>query len=254
MESSREKAQRERAYQRLFQQSFKRLEKQGQSEHAAGQIARQVAEESLERAKAPVFRTEQEYSDAISRICRRLGEGTSHYALIGEMPYLATGRLDRVTSIAKRVQPPVDAGIVREAKKVVRMERLSAGLALFFMGLALGTLGLWYAIAVGAVVAIGAEIYAQKQMPASLRRSAADLQVPLLVNVAAAASLAYFGYRWITDDGPRTPYVFIAAVALFVIAFVIPGLTLARLVSGREKSRRKALEQKLPEESSGRPK
>jgi hypothetical protein len=252
MENSRERAQRERAYQSLLYQSFKRLKKQGLSEHAAGQIARRVAEETLDRAKAPVFRTELEYSDAIGAICRKLGEGLSHYALIGEMPYLAMGRLDRVTAVAKRVKPPVDAAIVHEAKKGARMERLSAGLALFFVGLALGTLGLWYAIAVGVVVAIGVEIYAQKQMPAALRRSAANLQVPLMVNVVAAASLIYFGYRWITDVKPRTPIIVLAAAALFVIAFVVPGLTLARLVNRRDARGRRDLEQKLLEESSGR--
>jgi hypothetical protein len=237
MENSREKAQR--------------LKKQGLSEDAASPIARRVAEESL-RVKAPVFRTDQEYSDAIGVVCRKLGEGMSHYALIGEMPYLATGRLDRVAAVAKRVRPPIDPSVVSEAKKGARMERLSAGLGLLFVGLALGTLGPWYAMAVGAVVAVGAEIYTQKQMSASLRRSAANLQVPLMVSVAAAAALIYFGYHWITGDKPRTLLVFLAAIALFVIAFVVPGLTLALLVSGREARRRRDLERKYGGESKGR--
>jgi hypothetical protein len=250
MDSSQKKAQQERVYGRLFHESFKRLKKRGLREHAAGQIARRVAEETLERVKAPVFRTDQEYSDAIGAICRRLGSGMSHYALTGEMPYLIGGRLDRVAAIAKRVEPPIEAGAIQEAKKMGRVERLSAGVALFFTGLALGTLGLWYAIAVGIVVAAGAEIYFQTQMPVSLRRSAGRRQVPLLVNLAAAASLVYFGYRWIEGDRPRGWFVLIAAVALFVIAFVIPGLTLARLVNVREKKWRKALEEKLLQEAA----
>jgi hypothetical protein len=120
------------------------------------------------------------------------------------------------------------------------------------MGLALGTLGLWYAIVVGAVVAIGAEIYVQRLMPASLRRSVTSLQVPLAVNVAAAASLVYFSYRWIVDTGPRTLFVVVAAAALFVIAFVVPGLTLAQMVNMRDRKRRRDLEQKLLNERSGR--
>lgn len=184
-----EEARRERAYQRLFHQSFKRMKKRGLNDDAAGQIAREVAETSLDRLKPPALRTEQEYSDAIAKVCEKLSNGTSHYVLVEEMPYMVTGRVDRVAAVAKRVKPPIDAEVIRGARKTARMERLSASLAFLFMGLALGTLGLWYAIAVGVVVAVGAEIYLQTLMPTPLRRSAANREVPLMVNVAAAASL-----------------------------------------------------------------
>ncbi len=245
MEDPKETAQQERVYQRLFQESFRRLKRQGLEEQAAGALARRVAEEALERVKTPVFATDQEYSEAIGRICRKLSEGMSHYSLTGEMPYLIGGRLDRVTAIAKQVLPPIDGTLIEKARKVSRMERVPAGSALFFMGLALETVGLWYALAVGVVVAVVTEVYSQMQMPVSMRRSAGRLRVPLVLSLAAAGSLIYFGYRWVVGDAPRNLYVIIAAVAVLLIAFVIPGVTLARLVNSRERRWRKELEREL---------
>lgn len=54
------------------------------------------------------------------------------------------------------------------------------------------------------------------------------------------------------DTEPRGLFVVAAAIALFVIAFIVPGLTLARLVSSRDRKRRKDLEQELLDERPDR--
>ena len=109
----REKARYERAYQRLFHQSFKRLVKLGLDKEAAGQIARQVAEASIEKAKAPVLGSEREFACAVGQVCTRLRDGKSYYDLIGEMPYLATTRIDRIVAAGAQTQPPVDEETLR---------------------------------------------------------------------------------------------------------------------------------------------
>ena len=48
MPTANEEAIRRKAFQRLFDESFKRMRKKGLSEYRAGQIAKEVAEESLE--------------------------------------------------------------------------------------------------------------------------------------------------------------------------------------------------------------
>jgi hypothetical protein len=254
MPTASEKARREKAYLRLFHESFSRMRKRGLSEYQAGRIAKEVAERSLQRVQTPEYHNQQQFSQAVGRVCTRLSEGASYYALIGEMPYLATARIDRVVAVADRTDPPVDPEIAAAAKRSTRVERLSAGTAVLFAGLALGTLGLWWAMGIGAVIAVLAEIYIQVSLPPKARRAVADVRGPLLVNVAAAGVLVYFGYRWITDDGPRPAFIVVAALALVVIAFILPGVTIARLVSARERRHRKALEQKLLDQDEQAPK
>lgn len=244
MVDTRDKARDERAYQRLFHQSFKRLAKQDLSEQEAGEIARRVAEESLGRAKAPVFGSEREFACALGLICTRLRDGKSYYDLIGEMPYLVTARIDRVVAAGAQTQPPVDEETLRAAKRATRMERVSGGSALLLAGVALGAFGLWYAIAAGVVVAVATEIYVQMGMSAPLRRAAARVRLPILVNTAAAAALLYFGYRWIDAD-PPIAFITLAAICVLVIAFVIPGLTLAQLLARRDRRWRRGLEHRL---------
>ncbi len=245
MPTANEEARRRKAFQRLFNESFRRLTKRGLSEYQAGKIAKEVAERSLKRVETPTYRDQQQLARAVNLVCTRLSEGASYYALIGEMPYLASARIDRVVGVAKRTDPPVDASLVAAAKRATRVERLSAGTALLFTGLALGTLGLWWAMGVGAVIAILGELYVQTVMPARSRRVVADLRVPLMVNAAAAAVLVYFAYRWIDGSDPRPLFVVAAAITLIVIAFILPGVSVAVLVGRREKRHRKALEEKL---------
>ncbi|MBN1319971.1 MAG: hypothetical protein JXA87_03930 [Thermoleophilia bacterium] len=241
----REKARYERAYQRLFHQSFRRLAKQGLSEQAAGQIARQVAEDSLDRAKAPVLGSEREFACAVGQVCTRLRDGKSYYDLIGEMPYLASARIDRVVAAGARTQPPVDEDTLRAAKRATQLERLSGASALLLAGVALGAFGLWYAVAAGLVVAVATEVYVQAGMSPSLRRWAARLRLPIIVMVAAIGVLLYFGYRWVDDTDPRTAFVFLGAICMLVIAVLVPGFTLAQMVARRDRGRRKELELKL---------
>jgi hypothetical protein len=245
MPTASEEARRRKAYERLFHESFKRLRKKGLSEYHAGQIAKDVAEDTLKRVEAPTYRDQQQLSRAVTRVCTRLSEGASYYTLIGEMPYLASTRIDRVVGIAKRTDPPVEAEIAAAAKRVTRVERLSAATALLFNGLALGILGLWWAIGIGAAIAVMGEVYVQTMMPARARRFIGDLRLPVMVNVAAAAILVYCGYRWIDGTDPRPLFLFIAAVALVATAFILPGVTVAVMVGRRERKRRRTLEDKL---------
>jgi len=248
----REKARYERAYQRLFHQSFKRLTRQGLDEQAAGPIARQVAEESLERGKAPVLGSEREFACAVGQVCTRLRDGRSYYDLIGEMPYLAAARIDRVVAAGAHTQPPVDEETLRAAKHATLLERLSAACSLLLAGVALGAFGLWYAIAVGLVVVVATEIYVQAWMSPGLRRWAARMRFPLVIMAAAVVALLALGYRWIADTDPSTALIFLGAICVIVIAAVMPGFTLAQMVARRERGRRKELELKLLREWSER--
>ena len=248
MVTASEKARQNRAYQRLFHESYKRLKRRGLDEQRAGTIAREVAERSLKRLETPDYHTEMEFSEAVGRVCGRLSEGLSSYALIAEMPYLATARIDRVVGVATRTNPPVDLHIALAAKRAIRLDKLSGSLALLFTGLALGTLGLWYAIGVGFVLSILGEIYFQALMPPVVRKTIADMRVPAVINAAAAAAIVYFLYRWIVDSYPRALLIVVAIAAFMLILFVLPAATLACLVRRRERTRRKDLERKLSAE------
>jgi hypothetical protein len=245
MVTPREKARQKKAYQQLFNESFKRLKRGGVSADQAGPIARDVAERSLKRLETPDYRTEQEFADAVNLVCSKLSEGLSYYALIAQMPYLATARVDRIVGVARRTDPPVDPRTAAAARRAIRVEKLSGSIALLFAGLALGTLGLWYAIGVGFIIAILGEIYAQAYLPATARKTIADMWAPPVVIAAGVVVAFYLGYRWFLDTHPRNLLILLAVLALLVIAFVVPGLTLARLVELRERKLRKELEDHL---------
>lgn len=248
MVESTDRGRRDRAYQKLFMRSFKRLKRRGATDDEAGAVAREVADKSTARMKAPVFRTDEEFSELVTTICSKLGAGMSYYELFGALPYLARGRVDRIVAVATQTKPPVETALARAAKRATGMERLSGGIAVLLFSLALGTLGLWYAMAVGAVVCIGSELYEQVWMPRSLRRRAAMVRIPAVVFAAATVALIFLAYRWY-DGVEAHPYLLAcaAAVAVVAIAFVIPGLVLARLVSRHESAWRKELERTLLE-------
>ena len=245
-----EKKRREKAYQRLFDESFKRLKRQGVDAGQAGLIAREVAERSLKRLETPDYRTEQEFAGAVGRVCTKVSEGMSYYTLIAEIPYLATARIDRIVGVAGRTNPPVDAQTAAAARRAIRVEKLSGSVAVLFAGLALGTLGLWYAIGLGFAIAILGEIYAQAFLPAGVRKALADIWAPPVIIGAGAIVAVYFGYRWIVDAHPRNLLIVLAVLALLAIAFVLPGVTLARMVVRLERKRRKVLEDKLRAEGA----
>jgi hypothetical protein len=204
-----------------------------------------VAARSLKRLETPEYRTEQQFSEAVGRVCDRLSEGLSSYALIGEMPFLVTARIDRVVGVATRTNPPVDLHIAAAANRAIRLDKLSGSLALLFAGLALGALGLWYAIGVGFVLSILGEIYVQALMAPVVRKTIADMRVPAVINAAAAVAMLYFIYRWLVDYRPRALLIFVVIAAFLLILFIFPALTLAWLVARRERKRRKELEEKL---------
>jgi hypothetical protein len=251
MVESMEKRRRDRSYQGVYLKSYKRLKKRGASDQDAGSIAREVADKAAGRMKAPVFRTDEEFADLVGRVCAKLAEGKSYYQLIGDMPFLATGRIDRVVAVALRTKPPVDAVTARAAKRAAGLERLSGGVAILLFALALGTIGLWYAIGVGVVVCVATEIYVQVGMTSSVRTFTANIRLPAVVFVVATLALISLAYRWY-QGAEAHPYLFgsVAAVAVVVIAFLIPGLTLAQLVSRREWRWRRELEHALLEKLS----
>lgn len=246
MVETTDKQHRDRAYQKAFTKSYKRLKRQGATDDDAGTIAREVTDRSMSRVKAPVFRTDEEFADLVTKICTSLSVGMSYYELFGEMPYLATGRIDRVVAAASRTDPPVDAALARAAKRATALERISGAVAILLFSLALDTLGLWYAIVIGVAVCVATEIYMQVLMPASLRKNAANIHVPAVVFLVATVALILLTYRWydgITEY--RYLLAFAAAVAVVVIVFLVPGVVLARLVSRREARWKRELEKML---------
>ena len=250
MVESPEKHRHDRVYQRLVKHSFKRLKKRGATDDEAGDIARRVAEQSLARVKPPPLRTDEEFASLVAKICTKLGDGMSYYELFGDMPFLATGRVDRIVAVALRTTPPVELSLARAAKRATALERSSSGVALLLFSLALSTIGLWYAIALGLVVCIATEIYVQTLMPASLRKKTAALRAPTVVFAMAVVSLVLLAYRWYAEV-TAYPYLlaFAAALAVVVIVFLVPGVVLARLVARRERRWRRRLERSLLDEN-----
>jgi hypothetical protein len=239
----------DRAHQRVFMRSFKRLKRLGAADDDAGQIAREVVDRATLRAKAPVFRTDEEFAELTTAICAKLSNGMSYYELFVDMPFLATGRVDRIVAVATRTKPPVEAALAAAAKRATLLEKFSGAVAILLFSLALGTIGLWYAIAVGVVVCVATEIYVQALMPASLRKTVATFRIPAVVFAVATVALILLAYRWY-DGITEHPYLLavVAAVAVVTIAFLVPGLVLARLLSRREGRWRRDLEQTLLEE------
>jgi hypothetical protein len=244
---------RERLYQVLYDKSFRRLKRRGLSDDDAARIAGEVAKQATERTKAPDFKSDKDFAGVVSAVCKELSEGRSYYDLIGQRPYLATGRIDRLVATARHVRPPVPQELALAAKKATGLERLSGGLAVMFMAVALAALGIWYALAVGVVVSAGSEVYVQTGMPASARKAAARIRLTRWLGYASLALLIYLGYVWLKDSN-YVPLLGtgLAVFALF-IAYVIPGLTLATLVGWREHKWREALEKKLAKEEAGPP-
>lgn len=238
-----------RAYDRVFMRSFRRLKRQGVTDDDSGQIAREVARRSEERARAPVFRTDQEFAGLAGNVCEKLAGGMSYYELFSDAPYLAGGRVDRIVSLAARTAPAVERSLVGAAKRAIALERLTGGVAVLVFALALGTLGLWYAIVVGIVVSAATEIYVQVLMSRSLRKAIATYRIPAVIFAAATIALIFLAYQWY-DGVTEYPYLMavVAAVTVVTVAFLVPGAVLARLVAIHESRWKRDLERALLEE------
>ena len=237
----------------LYEDSLKRLRKRGLSEDKARVVADKVAERAAERTKVPEFDSQAELGRAVHHVCGSLSEGKSYYDVIGELPYLATGRIDRLVAAAPRVSPEVPAEMALAAKRATMLERLSGSTAVLFTGVALASLNVWYALAIGVFVSAGTELYVQVGMPKKARQIAARYRLTLLLGAAALVTLVSTAYSWL---GGQEYAVWkglgLGLFAMLVVA-VIPGLTLAVLVGVRERRWRFALERELAAaESDGR--
>jgi hypothetical protein len=251
MTGSESKSTRERLQKALYESSYRRLKRRGLSEAGAARIAGEVAQRSVERTKAPDFGSQEEFAGTVAAVCKALGDGKSYYDLIGERPYLVTGRIDRLVAAAGHVRPEVPAELALAARRATSLERLSGALAVLFTAIALAALGVWYALAVGVFVSAGSEFYVQTGMPRSVRRLAARYRLPRWVGVAALLLIAWAGYSWLGDASYRVVKgCAVAAFALFVVA-VVPGFTLATLVGLRERKWRAALEKELVQKGPG---
>jgi len=236
----------------LQQDSFKRLQRQGLSEDRARDVAAKVADRAIERIKMPEFESQEELAAAVNAVCRSLGEGKSYYDVIGEAPYLAAGKIDRLVAAAARVRPEVPRESVLGAKRATALERLSGGVAVLFASVALASLNIWWALAIGAFVSAGTELYVQLGMPKKARRIAARYRLTLWFGAVAMLALVYTTYSWL---GGQTYALWkgvgLALFALLVVA-VIPGFTLALLVGIRERRWRRSLERELAREEAER--
>ena len=249
MVESMDKQHGDHAHKRLYKKSFTRLKRQGATDDEAGRIAREVVDASRRRTKVPAFRTDEEYTGLVTTICTKLSSGMSYYELFRDLPFLAKGRIDRIVALAPRTKPPVEPALAGGAKRATALQKTSGAVAILLFALALGTIGLWYAIAVGVVVGVATEIYLQVFMPASLRKTAATFLVPVVVFAAAIIALILLAHRWYEGMSAH-PYLMavIAAVAVVTIAFLIPGVVLGCLVARREARWRRDLERTLLEE------
>jgi len=244
---------RERLYQVLYEKSFRRLKKRGLGDCDATRIASEVAKQATERTKAPDFKSDKDFAGVVSSVCKGLSEGKSYYDLIGDRPYLATGRIDRLVATAGHVRPQVPPELALAARRATGLERLSGGLAVMFAAAAFAALGIWYALAVGVVVSAGGEVYVQIGMPASARKTFGRFRLSRWLGYVALVALIYVGYDWLKDSNYRFLLGSALAVFALIIAFMIPGLTLAVLVGRRERRWREALEKKLVKEGTGTP-
>jgi hypothetical protein len=238
---------RERLREVLFEKSHRRLRRRGLSEDEATRVAEEVARRTVERTQTPEFKSDDDFANMVIAVCRGLGEGKSYYELIGERPYLATGRIDRLVATAAHVRPPVSNEFSSAARRAVGLERLAGSLAVIFTSLALVALGIWYSMAVGIVVSVGSEMYVQTGMSPSARRAFGRYLLPRWFGLVALAILIYAGLGWSQGSSSGVLLGFGLAVFALVVAFVIPGLTLALMVGRREHKWRRVLESKLVE-------
>jgi hypothetical protein len=236
----------ERLEQAMYDSSYKRLKRHGLGEDGAARIAGEVARQVAARTKAPDFGSQDELAVTVLSVCKALSEGKSYYDLIGERPYLVTGRIDRLVSAAARVRPEVPADIAAAARRATALERLSGGLAVLFTAAALAAVGIWYALAVGVFVSAGSEFYVQTGMPPSARRLVSRYHLPRWLGLLAVLLLVWAGYSWL-DSSPGYHMVKGWGIALFglLVIAVVPGFTLAVLVGLRERKWRGALEKEL---------
>lgn len=245
---------RERLREAFFEKSHRRLRRRGLSEDEATRIAEEVAKRIVERTQTPEFKSDNDFATMVLAVCRGLGEGKSYYELIGERPYLATGRIDRLVATAAHVRPPVPNELFSAARRAVGLERLAGSLAVIFTSLALVALGIWYSMAVGIVVSVGSEVYVQTGMSPSARRVFGRYLLPRWFGLTALAILIYAGLGWSQGSANGVLLAFGLAMFALVVAFVIPGLTLALMVGRRERRWREALENRLVEEGDEDPK
>jgi hypothetical protein len=252
---------REGLEQAAYESSYKRLRRRGLSADGAARVAGEVARRLAERTRAPDFGSQEEVAETAYSVCKALSDGKSYYDLLGERPYLVTGRIDRLVAAAGRVRPEVPADIVSAARRATALERLSGALAVLFTALAMAAVGIWYALAVGVFVSAGSELYVQTGMPPNARRLLSRYHLTRWLGVLAAVLLVWAAYSWLGDSTvyPLIKGFGLALFVLLVIA-VVPGLALAALVGARERKWRTALEKELagrdpkgqgPEETPG---
>jgi hypothetical protein len=245
MPGSESRSPRERLYEVFYEASYKRLKKRGLGDDGAARVAGEVARRATERTKAPDFGSQEQLASTVYSVCKALSEGKSYYDVIGERPYLVTGRVDRLVAAAVHVRPELPADVSQAAKRATALERLSGGLAVLFTAATLAAAGIWYALAVGVVVSAGGELYVQAGMPPLARRLVARYHLSHWLGLVALFLLGWAGYSWLGDSG----YLLVKAsglalFTLFVIA-IVPGFTLALLVGLRERRWRSALEKEL---------
>jgi hypothetical protein len=255
MADERETARRERVFMASFVQCADRLKKRGLSNDDAARVASKFAEEVTNRRKTPLFASPEDYADFVGTVCKKLGEGKSYLETIEDLPFLTTRRIDGVIKAAAQ-SPVVDAGTTEfavaasDARRAKALEALSGRLAVLLMAVALGTLGLWYAIAVGIVVSVVAEAYIQTAMPSSLRRAAARVHLSAITGLVAAVALLFFGVRWIMDVEHPIILGVVAGVVIVLITTLVPALTMGCLFWQRSGTWKRDLEKKLLEERS----
>jgi hypothetical protein len=212
----------------------------------AARIAGEVAARVAARTKAPDFGSQDELAGTVYSVCRALSEGKSYYDLIGERPYLVTGRIDRLVAAAGRVRPEVPADVASGARRATAMERLSGALAVLFTAVALAAVGIWYALAVGVFVSAGSELYVQTGMPPSVRRLLSRYHLPRWLGLVAAVLIFWAAYSWLGDSTSHSLLKGCGlGLFLFLVIAVVPGLALATLVGARERRWRAALEKEL---------
>lgn len=243
MPDEAEALRRERLFDTVFVKTHGRLKKRGLCEDDAAMIAAEVAAEAVERSKIPIFDTEAHYAHFVASVCGGLAEGRSYYELVGEMPFLTASVVDKVAVVG--IETCAERRVGRDIRNAMRLEKLSAVVAILLMAVTLGTVGIWYAIAVSFVVCFALEVYVQTRMTATARRLIAKMRLVTLFGFLALVALVYFGYLWIRDIENPVILGIIGLVAILMTIFVIPGVTMGWLLGRRDRRWRKGLEESL---------